>query len=378
MKKFFIKLFLFLLPFAPLLGFPFYVLFVSGELTPVEKVIEEQASGTKSFLFGLAYSNPDKYYKFHGALAKHPDILVLGTSRVMQLRSEFFKKSFAMYNAGGGVAKIKHFKHFLDKLPSDGKPQLVIVGMDQYFFNANWDVLLEDDIEQQLTMRDNAFIVFTGAWQRVYGDYYHKKYFLSGLREPAGDIQKLGLNAVVNGNGFRNDGSYYYGQTIHDRTRSKTRQEKLDLGFKQIHEGIEWYTHGKEISSGAVRELRAFLEECRKRHIYVIGFLPPFAHQIYMKLKSMPEYRYMERLMPALSPVFKHYGFALYDFSDLASVGASDLEIVDSFHGSEKAYLRLFIKMAETNAVLKRYAGDIETLRTKLHTSQSHIEVFRN
>lgn len=49
--------------------------------------------------------------------------------------------------------------------------------------------------------------------------------------------------------------------------------------------------------------------------------------------------------------------------------------MLDFNHGSEKTYLRLFIKMAESNNQLNKYA-DVDNLRQRLYNSISNFEIF--
>lgn len=45
-------------------------------------------------------------------------VIVLGTSRVMQFKKEFFKKEI-FYNLGGVVSRIKDFNKFIDVYPEE-------------------------------------------------------------------------------------------------------------------------------------------------------------------------------------------------------------------------------------------------------------------
>jgi len=62
----------------------------------------------------------------------------------------------------------------------------------------------------------------------------------------------------------------------------------------------------------------------------------------------------------------------------LASLGASDEETLDGFHGSEKAYLRLFIKMAENDKILGFCGQDLKYLNERLNSSKGPFSVFGN
>lgn len=104
MKRFLKILALFLAPVILLLGMFSLALVRSGELTPTAD-IEAAALNGGLELFGLAYRDDTRALKQAVANARGADVLVLGTSRSMQLRGAFFA-SDSFYNAGGGIAYI--------------------------------------------------------------------------------------------------------------------------------------------------------------------------------------------------------------------------------------------------------------------------------
>ena len=82
------------------------------------------------------------------------------------------------------------------------------------------------------------------------------------------------------------------------------------------------------------------------------------------------DYAYIGRLYAALEPIFDAYSFDLLDFSDIVSVGSGDVEMIDGFHGSEVAYLRLTLKMAARSAALDRNvdSGSLEQILVSVHS----------
>ena len=68
------------------------------------------------------------------------------------------------------LQKIGHFSHFLDKIPADKTPKLLVMGLDQKFFNPNYDYLAPDDIDNLLTQQISAMDVLSN-WPVIYGHY---------------------------------------------------------------------------------------------------------------------------------------------------------------------------------------------------------------
>jgi hypothetical protein len=379
MRSLILKLCILFFPFAVGIGLAFYVLQRSGELVPVDQVVQVQQNQTQLVLFGLAYSEPTMHFKLQSTLACRPDVLALGTSRVMQIRAGFFSDEVAFYNAGGGVDRIEDFRHFLEQIPVGQEPTVLIIALDQNLFNENWDGIVGEGVEGQLLNDRSPVGVVQASWTQVLYGYYLGKYTLKDLTFSDDSEVRFGLNAVVNQNGFRNDGSYYYGDYILDPTDPTNPDYQFSNTLRRIAEGTSRFQYGQEPFSGAIAELAAFLDLSRARNIYVVGFLPPYAHLIYEKMTSMPDqYAYLQKLEPTLRPMFEQRGFGFYDFSDLAWTGASDAETIDGFHASEKAYLRLFIQMVESDQRLSEVSAEISYLNSRLEASESDYLVFAN
>ena len=143
MKRFLKILALFLAPVILLLGMFSLALVRSGELTPTAD-IEAAALNGGLELFGLAYRDDTRALKQAVANARGADVLVLGTSRSMQLRGAFFA-SDSFYNAGGGIAYISQAQVFLENMPPDARPKHLLLVLDQYFYNETWTSIEPED-----------------------------------------------------------------------------------------------------------------------------------------------------------------------------------------------------------------------------------------
>lgn len=369
--KFIARSFLFTLPLIIFFGGLTLSLYYSGELTPISKVIQAQKNSEKPVLLGLAYSNPDSYFKMESVLTRNPEIIALGPSRVMQFRSMFFKESGSFYNAGGVTERIEDYNYFLDKIPEGKEPKIIIVGFDHQYFNPN-----RNNSEEILGFA--AKPKFWGVWQTgitgLLKDYIKRKFSLSDIFFRKQDVDKIGLNAIINNDGFLNDGSYHYSKFI------KNPQSNPDYQFKdtfeRINNGVRRFQYSNEVSEKATVELEKFLQKAKERNIHIIGFLPPYAHAVYEKMMSMGDkYGYILKIKDSLDPAFKKYEFKFYDFSDINSIGSNDKETIDGFHGTEKAYLRLFLLMLEKDKTLKQVA-DKTYLEKMLENTKNDYYVF--
>ncbi len=332
--KFLLKLALFCLPIALILSFPLWVMSRSGELLSDDAMVARQTSAPNPVVVGLTFSNPVYYMQLHAAIAKKPNVLVLGSSRIQQIRADFFGTSTA-YIAAGSAQKISHFRHFLDKIPASATPKVLILGLDQKFFNPAYDSLAPDNIDDLLTRPLSTMDVLAN-WSSVYRYYYQRKFSITQLMNAPDSL--IGLAAITVGAGYRNDGSHAPGTFD---------APPADPTISNIGTGTEGFEPSTTVSQGALAELDTLLADAHAKNIYVVGFLPPFAPSVYQKILTLPDqFGYLKTLAPDVSNIFKKYNFAFYDFTDPKSVGATEKQMADGIHLTEEGSFMLISKMA--------------------------------
>jgi hypothetical protein len=338
-------------------------------LTSVSDVVRRQIASDTLVLYGPSYSNPVKVFKMSGVRFRRPSVVVLGTSRVMQFRAQMFNAPRRFYNAGGAVATVWELRPFLDAIPLGQEPEVLIIGLDQYLFNANY---AEFEVATPAVELGWTDIVQNARWT-VYDDYRDGKFDLAALFRRKQGMERLGLNAIANNNGFRNDGSYYYGKFIANPRGSGNEDIDFKTTLDRIRRGTSRFEYGSRVSPRAVDELAAFLNTCRERGIHVAAFLPPFAHEVYTRMMSLGEkYGYLRALPSALTPVLAAHGHTFFDFSDLQSLGAPDQETIDGFHAAERAHVRMLLAMS-ADATLRQYVADRRILEAKLVTPNPYV-----
>jgi len=345
--KFLLTGLLFCVPVLAILVFPVWVLYAAGELTPDATIVSRDASSIGSFVVGVAYTNPICYLDLHLDIAKNPTVLVLGSSRVQQFRSTFFDPGVNVFTAPTCVQKIGHLAQFLQDIPANENPKVLIIGLDQKFFDPNYDNLSPDNINDLLTQPTPALDALS-KWSEVYRDYWKGKFSIASLIHPSSSL--IGLSAITYDAGFRQDGSYDLGGS----TVYATGDNTLSL----VETGTDGFEYSNAVSQGALGVLDSILAEAKSRNIYVIGFLPPFAPTVYQALVSMPDqYGYLAPLPADVGAIFKKYGFGFYNFTDPASVGITQTEMQDGVHSTERGSLLMFEQMVKTNPMLSQYAS---------------------
>lgn len=366
----------FVLPLLLLLAWPAGLMWAAGEFTPVGQVVSMQATSAAPVYFGRAYSDPTARYKLTSVVERRPQLLVLGTSRVLAIRAAAFKADSEFFNAGNGVTRLRHYRAFLQRIPRGQEPRLMLLGLDQYFFNLRFDKLEADGFEAQWEQDPALTEIFFGTWKQVYGDYFGGKFALPDLAATPGQV-RIGLNARVQLNAFRKDGSYTWASYVADPASPRHEDHGFRNTLDRIAKGNRRFEYGEQVSAAALQEVDALLRDCKARGIHVVAFLPPFAHTVLQSMRARSaDYGYLAGIMPGLRPIFQRHGFVLEDYSDLAELGATDHETIDGFHGSEKAYLRLVLRLAESDAPLRALLRDPAGLQERLRGAAGDQLVF--
>ena len=206
-RRFGARLAVFFLLVAVIIGFSVICLYKAGELYSFSSYIHPLQQDQ---LFGLGYSYYDKSYKFHMANeVEHPEVLALGSSRIMQVKRSVVSPDYSFYNAGGAIQKARELPLFINKLQDS--PKLILVNIDQWWFNRAY--IAEDqpfspsvyDDEPEWDMSKLGRFICDFYTDLVKGKINLIKVFCSN---------HIGLNAICNENGFAADGSRYQGDMI--------------------------------------------------------------------------------------------------------------------------------------------------------------------
>ena len=130
-RRFGARLAIFFLMVAAVIGFSVLCLHQVGEIRPYSYYIRPLQQDQ---LFGLGYSYYDKSYKFHMTdEVCRPQVLALGSSRIMQVKCSVVSPDYSFYNAGGAIQNVQELSLFIQKLHDS--PQLLLVNLDQWWFN---------------------------------------------------------------------------------------------------------------------------------------------------------------------------------------------------------------------------------------------------
>lgn len=356
------KFFIFLLPLGLIFIFPILVLYLSGEYTSISDVITAQEKNPK-VLYGLAYHSINDNYKQELLTNSKPEVVAFGGSTGMQMRREFFSKPDTFVNISIQGSSLGEIKKSFEGLPLNSNVKFVLVNLSPGWFESATSTFYFDVDEPD----QNPLKEFTTDWRLVYKDYFDGKFTLSGLLKQLKETGNIGLNALINKNGFTSDGAYHFGNSANDPNHKKNIETQIDAVVEDMKKVRGYHSFGENISETAVGSVKDILKLASDRGIYVIGYTVPFPSSEYSVLMSKDDgYRKKIVDLPKiLSALFSEYGFGFYNFLDIGTLGASDSEFSDIAHASDKIALREIIYMTERDKRLNAYF-DLNRLREML------------
>ena len=359
MSRFLFNLFLFFTPLTFIWIFPLYVYWEGHEFVSIDRVIETQR-GSKQLLFGLAYSNVDRAYKIRLTADRKPSIIALGNSRVMEVRKEFFHEPENFINAGGAASSLQDAVLFVDALPKDNLPRVLILGVYPGYFQPQKSGIVD---EGTLAFRLRSF--FAVRWRQVYIDYFTGKFTLSQL-SLSKNSYFVGLNALISREGYLNDGSYYYGKVVNDPLRVSNLETAEEIGVSNINKRTRGSVNDPVLPEENFRALEILLELCKDNNVHVVGFIPPDRYAVSRKVIS-PYMQLVSSIAPRARDIFGRFGFSLFDYTGSYTAGVEGTEFIDADHPSDKATLRLLIDMTMHDDILAGHVhiSHLRSLLTK-------------
>lgn len=356
MSRFWIKLVAYVLPFA--LGFILLTgtLVYIGESMPLRWVVWLQQRDD-SVLFLNRFGNRDQEYKRLSVNARRPEVMALGSSRILQFRSGLFSLNpDAFYNAAGPGWGLSDVSELLMSVNREALPKVLFLSLSHPWFHETYDMDIDFSDASDFS---NVFAVNRSIIQEfIAGDRFDRDGFdvLDYLvrADPGGDGMALGMRAIRDGHGFRSDGSERYGDFLVAGWLGQEQQR--DYHMELMLTGDDMYVFGDTVSQKRLDQLNDLLAFAAEHEVFVIGFLPPYMPSLWQEMMAQGKHTYKADLPQQLAAYFAVYDYPFFDFSDGAWLDLSDEDFFDGWHSSELANIRLYLQiMAALPDVLSVY-----------------------
>jgi hypothetical protein len=371
--------------FAPLLGLLVlfeFALWRTGESWPLSRVVHTQgALGKTPSLYGRQlFSQQFNLYKYAMIKAKRPKIVIHGTSRVMQVRDFMFHPLEPwVYNAGGMIQSpydVATYAQFVrtEDIP---KPEVIIIGIDPWWVkqgdsHTGWldQTALRDDVllfpahieAARLLVRQRAF-----PWPAV----------LAGAPSPSPyyRYQAIGAKPLLDGSGFRTDGSLQIPpEFVRDSLHDPRHDDRLEPSIvTRVTRNLDPFTLPAMLDASRVTVLLAALALLQQMGVEVYVFLPPFTDTVKAVLDTSPTWATFWRAYHTDLPArLRAAGIFCLPLSVPTQEGFNDTYMYDGYHPSEiyvTAIVRQIVQQAPQHSLLRQI--DLAYLNALL--SRDHV-----
>ena len=361
-SRLWLRLALFWVPVALFAAGIEYLLWRTGETWPLNKVTARQA--THGALFMREFMPQDQAaYKLQLLSERKPRVMVLSSSRGMQIRAGMLGETERTFLNGGGIANtLGDFESFIDTTAVGQLPKVILLGVDLWWFNEGWP-----DGARQLDP-DGAYLwrAHLSAARKLMAQPSLVKSLLA--MPSASQSGRIGISAARTGSGFRLDGSIQQSLPVPaDPSQWKYEDREHPPVIDRVRQGILNFKESHAVNARRLERLMAVLARCRAKGVQVAAFAPPFSTEVYRALESDPRHRDLltsfRREIPA---AFHAARTPFLDASDLASFGLDDRSMFDGFHAAETFHLHLLRKMLDTfpemNTMLPRAGRAVDEL----------------
>jgi hypothetical protein len=319
----------------------------SGETWPIPRVIAFQEKHPRSFFGRLVIGESIDRYKFLQVLQKRPQILVLGSSRMRQFRSEAFgRQAAAFYNGGGMVHCLEDLRDFVERLPPDATPKIVILGIDFWWLNANETKMFGARERFRVGVEEDVAMKWQAHVHAIAGYLRRPDLFVKAVRATFGSRRNsnaIGLQAVTLGEGFRVDGSKLIDVTVPTTAEEWRRRFPPDEFFyNEVNHSHRPFAYTACVSPQRLQFLRQTLLEMQQRGIFVIGYNPPVISAVARAMQDTPGqkdfWRDYHQQVPEL---FRSLDLPFFDFATPQEVGLDDRYMRDWCHTHDTIDLKV-------------------------------------
>lgn len=341
LKRFYAGLLLPLLLLALLCGASLLVLVKSGEYLSLDEIITRQEKN--GGLYGSALFQRAFHYKQRLYHHVRPEVVTLGSSRVLQFREDDFSSSFVNL---GSMSDLDELIELSSGVFDAHKPKLIILGVDFWWFHpqAEKAFVNRSAAEVKPAPRD-----FFEPFSWLIRDKISAENIETLLR---GKTPHIGISAITRGDGYSMDGSYHYTSTLTGTAPSDDPRFLASLA--KIKKGEKIYAHGDRISQLQWKKFQELLIRLDERDIPVILLVPPLAPATSAAMSESGKYKYVADLRWTLERMAAERNIPYFDFHDASSIGAIDCEFIDGHHGGPVVYQRLLLNMAVANESLRK------------------------
>ncbi len=324
----------------PLLGF-FYVLRIH-EHDPFSEIVSIQKN--EGAIYGTALNPNDLKYKLELYRSRKTDFVVLGSSRSMKFRSEFFYEPIT--NLGGTFSTLSEGQEFIQWILQEKTPKSVMLVVDYWWFHSEYSYDERRRFVSETAVNQDKLLK-PWAWmfeQKIRVGEFLRTLLFGESSNPYSSVKSLGLRAIKYSSGFRYDGSYM--EVDLDSGAPDRRMESMKSELREIHEGKNLRAelgYGDFVDEVRWKQFVTILAELREKSELIV-VLPPVAPMLSLDMENNPQRRFARQLQRKL----RELSVSVIDFTDFRTYTRSDSEFLDLWHPGEVAAVRQLVEIKKS------------------------------
>lgn len=344
---------MFLAPVMVLTGLFESSFWAAGESWPMKKIAAIHEAH-QELLIRPQYFAQSYLFKFHRVRTLQPDVMCIGTSRVLQIRSLLFDTKTKFYNGGGMLGSFADIHAYVESVAKGAlpKPKVIIFGIEPWWIKTGmppavpmWD---QDPQYADSCYIPEAHIAAMRSYLKQKGLPWFGKLGYAFSPVPLSGSPGIGVAALSKGVGFRRDGSYQYDPSliVNFITKPEYQDRETPPVIERLRKNSDQFTPSNDLDYSRIGSMVADLQALRAQGVQVLVFLPPFANECRDYLDSQPPtHAWWIKYNSWLPEYLNSNGFPCVESGCPRDYQLEDTSMWDGFHPSEVLMARIIHRL---------------------------------
>ena len=254
-------------------------------------------------------------YKVARIKLLRPEVAMAGQSRGNSFTSDDIRP-YTFYNAGLTAWTFTQYQRFLELINTNGyEPRVMFFNLDYWMFSDDFDKYWVDRFYEQPPTHAESIKFVLDEWA--------KQPLRLLQRLPSADNLR-GIYALLNGDGFREDGSLIHEAVSADPKRLEDDGTGVGIAPVQLDD---------KFSADQIAAFERFVAFAQRKNITLIGIQAPFYKRILDGLNNNPRAGiWREFRSEARRKYFESKNVIFFDFADMPEYRDKPERFVDSLH----------------------------------------------
>lgn len=281
-----------------------------------------------------------------------PEVIAVGSSRIMQLSSEAIGKSFLNHGMSGagiydymGILGVYEFQNIM--------PETVVIGADPWVLNDNNGETRYQTLEEYIQIFQGKS-AGSSRWRKNKIALEEKKELISpayfqvsikqiGKKRDTGEPVTFHETTLDETDGFlrRVDGSTSYAKEIRMRT---VEQVKAEAHSYISEENIYQLQNYNELSVELKDKFELFVDFLNEKNIKVVLYLPPYHPFVYQYIESSSQYQCVLEAEAYFRQYAQEHQIEIYGSYNPKYSGCDDTDFLDGMHLKAESVLKSFVQ----------------------------------